>query len=116
MEVASEYVEQRESFNIKLADRESDKWSRRTAYNMEQALDNNEGMAISKWWCGKEVSMAKNHVAVLHRAVDTALQLNGTGTQDALSGYIDMQGRLDWLMGLLKCTRWYYQEFTEMKA
>ena len=54
----------------------------------------------------EKVSMAKNHVAdTLHRAVDTALQLNGArgySKDTPLSGYIDMQGRLDWLMGLLK--------------
>ena len=82
MEVASEYVEQRESFNIKLADRES---VQMMLGGLAADIELGRLITMRAAWklangdfARKEVSMAKNHVAdTLHRAVDTALQLNG---------------------------------------
>ncbi|MED5473643.1 MAG: acyl-CoA dehydrogenase, partial [Pseudomonadota bacterium] len=82
MEVASEYVERRESFNIKLADRES---VQMMLGGLAADIELGRLITMRAAWklangdfARKEVSMAKNHVAeTLHRAVDTALQLNG---------------------------------------
>ena len=82
MEVASEYVEQRESFHIKLADRES---VQMMLGGLAADIELGRLITMRAAWklangdfARKEVSMAKNHVAdTLHRAVDTALQLNG---------------------------------------
>ena len=82
MEVASEYVERRESFNIKLADRES---VQMMLGGLAADIELGRLITMRAAWklangdfARKEVSMAKNHVAeTLHRSVDTALQLNG---------------------------------------
>lgn len=82
LEIAQDYVEKREGFGIRLADRESVQLMMGKA-----AMDIEIGrmLTMKAAWkldqgdkARKEVSMAKIHVAdTLHRAVDTALQLNG---------------------------------------
>lgn len=82
MEIAAEYIERREGFGIRLADRES------VQIKMgELAHDIQVGRLLvmhAAWkidggdFARKEVSSAKIHVAnTLHKAVDTAIQLNG---------------------------------------
>lgn len=82
MEIAAEYTTRREGFGIKLADRES------VQIKMgEVAHDIQIGRLLvmhAAWkldqgdYARKEVSSAKLHVAnALHKAVDTAIQLNG---------------------------------------
>jgi acyl-CoA dehydrogenase len=82
MEIAQAYVETREGFGIRLKDRESVQIKLG-----EVAADIQIGrlLVMHAAWkldqgakARKEVSMAKVHVAnALHRAVDTAIQLNG---------------------------------------
>ncbi|MPY74685.1 MAG: acyl-CoA dehydrogenase [Alphaproteobacteria bacterium] len=82
MEIATEYVGRREGFGIKLAERESVQW-----LLGEAAMDIEVGRMLTMraaWtldqgdYARKEVSMAKIQVAdTLHKAVDTAIQLNG---------------------------------------
>jgi len=82
LEIAQEYIERREGFGIKLADRESVQLMMGKA-----AMDIEIGrmLTMKAAWkldqgdkARKEVSMAKIQVAdTLHQAVDTALQLNG---------------------------------------
>jgi acyl-CoA dehydrogenase len=82
LEIATDYVKERESFGIKLADRESVQW-----LLGEAAMDINIGRMLTMhaaWtldqgdFARKEVSMAKIQVAdALHKAADTAIQLNG---------------------------------------
>jgi acyl-CoA dehydrogenase len=82
MEIATEYVSRREAFGGKLAERESVQWllgeaaldiqlSRMLTMHAAWTLDQGD-------YARKEVSMAKIQVAdTLHKAVDTAIQLNG---------------------------------------
>ncbi|MEL6522203.1 MAG: acyl-CoA dehydrogenase family protein [Pseudomonadota bacterium] len=82
MEIAAAYVSEREGFGIKLADRESVQIKLG-----EIAHDIQIGRLLvmhAAWkldtgdFARKEISSAKIHVAnALHRAVDTAIQLNG---------------------------------------
>lgn len=82
LEIAQDYIEKREGFGIRLADRESVQLMMGRA-----AMDIEIGrmLTMKAAWkldqgdkARKEVSMAKIHVAdTLHKAVDTALQLNG---------------------------------------
>ena len=82
LEIATEYVGKREGFGIKLADRESVQW-----LLGEAAMEIQIGRMLvmhAAWkldqgdFARKEVSMAKIQVAdTLHKAVDTAIQLNG---------------------------------------
>ena len=82
LEIATDYVQARESFGMKLADRESVQW-----LLGEAAMDITLGRMLTMhaaWkldqgdFARKEVSMAKIQVAdTLHKAVDTAIQLNG---------------------------------------
>lgn len=82
MEIATEYVGRREGFGVKLAERESVQW-----LLGEAAMDIEIGRMLTMraaWtldrgdFARKEVSMAKIQVAdTLHKAVDTAIQLNG---------------------------------------
>jgi acyl-CoA dehydrogenase len=82
MEIATEYVSKREGFGITLAERESVQW-----LLGEAAMDIEVGRMLTMraaWtldqgdFARKEVSMAKIQVAdTLHKAVDTAIQLNG---------------------------------------
>ena len=82
MEIATAYVREREGFGVKLAERESVQWllgeaamdiqvSRMLTMHAAWTLDQGD-------YARKEVSMAKIQVAdTLHKAVDTAIQLNG---------------------------------------
>lgn len=82
MDIAAEYVSQREALGSKLAVRESVQWQlgeaamqieigRLLVMRAAARLDRGE-------FARKEISMAKIAVAdVLHKAVDTAIQLNG---------------------------------------
>ena len=82
MEIARDYVEDREGFGSKLIDRESVQIKLgETAHEIEMGR-----LIVMKaaWkldqgdFARQEVSMAKIHVAdTLHKAVDTAIQLNG---------------------------------------
>jgi acyl-CoA dehydrogenase len=82
MEVAIDYVNEREAFGAKLAERESVQW-----LLGEAAMDIQVGRMLTMhaaWkleqgdFARKEVSMAKVAVAdTLHKAVDTAIQLCG---------------------------------------
>jgi len=82
MEIATDYVGSREAFGERLADRESVRW-----LLGEAAMDIQVGRLLTMhaaWmldrgdYARKEVSMAKVAVAdTLHKAVDTAIQLNG---------------------------------------
>ena len=92
MEIAQDYVNNREGFGIKLADREasrsssarlrSDPIGRLLTMHAAWKLDQGDRAR-------KEVSMAKVHVAdTLHEAADTAIQLNGARgySKDTISG------------------------------
>lgn len=82
LEIATDYVEQRESFGKKLAEREGVQWMLG-----EAAMEIQVGRLLTMhaaWkldqgdFARKEVSMAKVAVAdTLHKAVDTAIQLCG---------------------------------------
>lgn len=82
LEIANEYVGEREGFGVKLADRESVQW-----LLGEAAMEIQVGRMLvmhAAWkldqgdFARKEISMAKIQVAdTLHKAVDTAIQLNG---------------------------------------
>ena len=82
MEIAAEYIERREGFGIRLADRESVQIKLGEAASdiaigrllvMHAAFKLDQGQKARK-----EISMAKVHVAnTLHRTVDMAIQLNG---------------------------------------
>jgi len=95
MEIATEYVGRREGFGVKLAERESVQW-----LLGEAAMDIEVGRMLTMraaWtldqgdFARKEVSMAKIQVAdTLHKAVDTAIQLNGARgySKDTVLGWI----------------------------
>jgi acyl-CoA dehydrogenase len=82
LEIAAEYVTERESFGMKLAEHEGVQWMLG-----EAAADIHLGRLLTMhaaWkldqgdFARKEVSMAKIHVAdTLHKAIDTAIQLCG---------------------------------------
>ena len=82
MEIAQDYVERRESFGVKLAEREG---VQLMLGGLASDIELGRLITMRAAWklangdfARKEVSMAKNHVAdTLHRSVDTALQLNG---------------------------------------
>src|SRR3546814_9058495 len=82
LEIAADYIRERESFGIKLADREGVQWmlgeaamgisvGRLMVMHAARQLDRGD-------FARKEVSMAKIQVAdILHKSVDTAIQLCG---------------------------------------
>jgi acyl-CoA dehydrogenase len=82
LEIASDYVSEREAFGVKLADHEGVQWMLG-----EAAMEIQVGRLLTMhgaWkldqgdFARKEVSMAKVAVAdTLHKAVDTAIQLCG---------------------------------------
>lgn len=82
MEIAQEYVERREGFGIKLADRESVQIK---LGEVAQQIQIGRLLTMHAAWkleqgsrARKEVSMAKVHVAdTLHNAADVAIQLQG---------------------------------------
>ena len=82
MEIAQEYVDRREGFGIKLADRESVQIKLgEVAHNIQigRLLTMHAAWKLDQGdRARKEVSMAKVHVAnTLHQAADVAIQLNG---------------------------------------
>jgi acyl-CoA dehydrogenase len=82
LEIAQAYVDNREGFGIKLADRES---VRIKLGQVAQQIQIGRLLTMHAAWkldrgdrARKEISMAKVHVAdTLHNAADTAIQLNG---------------------------------------
>src|SRR5882672_5100396 len=82
MEIAQAYVEEREGFGIRLADRESVQIK---LGQVAHAIQIGRLLTMHAAWkldqgdrARKEVSMAKLHVAdTLHQAADVAIQLNG---------------------------------------
>ena len=82
LEIAQDYVERREGFGIRLADRESVQIK---LGQVAQQIEIGRLLAMHAAWlldhgsrARKEVSMAKVQVAdTLHQAADTAIQLNG---------------------------------------
>jgi len=82
MEIAQDYVNNREGFGIKLADRESVQIK---LGQVAQRIQIGRLLTMHAAWkldrgdrARKEISMAKVHVAdTLHEAADTAIQLNG---------------------------------------
>lgn len=82
VEIASAYAATRESFGIRLADRES---VRLMLGDLAMQIEIGRLLVMKAAWAldqgsfaRKEVSMAKVHVAsLLHRAADTAIQING---------------------------------------
>jgi len=82
LEIAKDYVAERESFGAKLADHEGVQWLMGEA---AMAIEIGRLLVMKAAWkldqgdfARKEVSMAKMQVAdTLHKAVDTALQLCG---------------------------------------
>ena len=103
MEIAQEYVSRREGFGIRLADRESVglalgqvaheiQIGRLLVMHAAWKLDRGERAR-------KEVSSAKIHMAdTLHKAVDTAIQLNGA------RGY-SRDTMLEWMYRYARCAR-----------
>jgi acyl-CoA dehydrogenase len=82
MEIAQEYVNRREGFGIKLADRESVQIKLgKVAHDIQigRLLTMHAAWKLDQGdRARKEVSMAKVHVAnTLHQAADVAIQLNG---------------------------------------
>ncbi|NYT43547.1 acyl-CoA dehydrogenase family protein [Alcaligenaceae bacterium] len=82
MEVASAYVSERESFGLKLAEREGVQWllgEAAMSIQIGRLLTMHAAYRLDKGdFARKEVSMAKVAVAdTLHQAVDTAIQLCG---------------------------------------
>jgi acyl-CoA dehydrogenase len=82
LEIAQDYVERREGFGVRLADRESVQIK---LGEVAQQVHIGRLMVMHAAWlidhgsrARKEVSMAKVHVAdTLHQAADVAIQLNG---------------------------------------
>ena len=82
LEIAADYVAQRESFGAKLAEHEGVQWMMGEA---AAAIQQGRLLTMHAAWkldqgdfARAEVSMAKIHVAdTLHKAVDTAIQLTG---------------------------------------
>lgn len=82
MDIAQDYIDEREGFGIRLADRES---VQLMMGDVAKEIQIGRLLVMSAAWkldqgdfARKEVSMAKVHVAnLLHQAADTAIQLNG---------------------------------------
>src|SRR5690606_16431301 len=82
LEIASRYVSERESFGMKLADREGVQWllgEAAMAIQVGRLLTMHAAWKLDQGdFARKEVSMAKVAVAdTLHKSVDTAIQLCG---------------------------------------
>ena len=103
MEIASEYVNEREAFGAKLAERES---VRMMLGELAKDIQIGRLLTMHAAWmldqgsrARKEVSMAKIHVAdVLHKAADTGIQLCGA------KGYSN-DTLLEWLYRYARCAR-----------
>jgi len=100
MEIAQEYVERREGFGIKLADRESVQIK---LGEVAHQIEIGRLLTMHAAWkldqgdrARKEVSMAKVQVAdTLHQAADVAIQLNGARgySKDTILEWIYRYGR-----------------------
>jgi acyl-CoA dehydrogenase len=82
LEIAAEYVTERESFGMKLAEHEGVQWMLGEAasdIHLGRLLTMHAAWKLDQGdFARKEVSMAKIHVAdTLHKAIDTAIQLCG---------------------------------------
>ncbi len=82
MEIASDYINQREGFGMKLAERESVQMKMgKLAHDVQvgRLLVMHAAWKLDQGdYARKEVSMAKVHAAnLLHKAADTCIQLNG---------------------------------------
>ena len=95
MSIAQDYIEQREGFGIRLADRESVKLLLgQVAHDIQigRLLTMHAAWKLDQGdFARKEVSMAKIHVAdTLHKAADTAIQLCGAKgySQDTILEWI----------------------------
>ena len=82
MEIAQEYVNRREGFGVKLADRESVQMKLgEVGHNIQigRLLTMHAAWKLDQGdFARKEVSMAKVHMAnTLHQAADVAIQLQG---------------------------------------
>ncbi|WP_321499763.1 acyl-CoA dehydrogenase family protein [Breoghania sp.] len=103
MEIAQDYVSTRESFGIRLADRES---VGLTLGELAHDIQIGRLLVMNAAWkldrgarARKEVSSAKIHVAdTLHKAVDSAIQLNGA------RGY-SKDTALEWMYRYARCAR-----------
>ncbi|WP_319772556.1 acyl-CoA dehydrogenase family protein [Breoghania sp.] len=103
MEIAQDYVSTRESFGIRLADRES---VGLTLGELAHDIQIGRLLVMNAAWkldrgerARKEVSSAKIHVAdTLHKAVDGAIQLNGA------RGY-SKDTALEWMYRYARCAR-----------
>jgi acyl-CoA dehydrogenase len=103
LEICTPYIKERESFGVKLADHEGVQWMLG-----EAAMEIEIGRLLTMhaaWkldqgdFARKEVSMAKVAVAdVLHKAVDTAIQLMGA------KGYSG-DTPLEWMYRYARCAR-----------
>ena len=103
MEIAAEYTATRESFGIRLADRESVQLKMgELAHDIQigRLLVMNAAWKLDQGdYARKEVSMAKVHVAdTLHKAADVAIQLNGA------RGY-SKDTILEWIYRYARCAR-----------
>ncbi|MEM8811876.1 MAG: acyl-CoA dehydrogenase family protein [Pseudomonadota bacterium] len=103
MEIAADYIDRREGFGIRLADRESVQLK---MGQVAHAIQIGRLLVMHAAWkldqgdfARKEVSMAKNHVAAtIHQAADTALQLNGA------RGY-SKDTVVEWIYRYARCAR-----------
>ncbi len=103
LEIANDYISERESFGIKLADRESVQMMLGDVskdIHIGRLLTMNAAWKIDQGdYARKEVSMAKIHVAdTIHKACDTAIQLCGA------KGY-SQDTVLEWIYRYARCAR-----------
>ena len=103
MEIANDYVSQREAFGAKLVERES---IQIMMGDVAAAIQTGKLLTMHAAWlidqgdkAQREVSMAKIHVAdTLHQAADTALQLMGA------KGYSE-DSVVEWIYRYARCAR-----------
>ncbi|PTW62641.1 acyl-CoA dehydrogenase [Breoghania corrubedonensis] len=103
MEIAQEYVSRREGFGVRLADRESVGLA---LGEVAHEIQMGRLLVMHAAWkldqgdrARKEVSSAKIHMAdTLHKAIDTAIQLNGA------RGY-SKDTMLEWMYRYARCAR-----------
>jgi acyl-CoA dehydrogenase len=103
MEIANEYVSEREAFGSKLVERES---IQIMMGDVAAAIQTGKLLTVHAAWlidqgdkAQREVSMAKIHVAdTLHQAADTALQLMGA------KGYSE-DSVVEWIYRYARCAR-----------
>ncbi len=125
LEIAQDYVNNREGFGVKLADRESIQIK---LGQVAQQIQIGRLLTMHAAWkldngdrARKEISMAKVHVAdTLHNAADTAIQLNGARgySKDTISsnGFTAPPAQPGWSTALPKCTTWCSPAFCGKRA